>query len=61
MTPTLISAEYAGAYRMRLQFDDDTAGEINLESELWGEVFEPLRDLTRFREFRLDREMNTVV
>ena len=61
MTPNLISAEYAGAYRIRLQFDDDTAGEINLESELWGEVFEPLRDLTRFREFRLDREMNTVV
>jgi hypothetical protein len=61
MTPNLISAEYAGAYRIRLRFDDDTAGEIDLESELWGEVFEPLRDLTRFREFRLDREMNTVV
>jgi hypothetical protein len=26
-----------------------------------GEVFEPLRDPARFREFRLDREMNTVV
>ena len=61
MTPNLISAEYAGAYRIRLRFDDDTAGEMDLKSELWGEVFEPLRDLTRFREFRLDREMNTVV
>jgi len=61
MTPNLISAEYAGAYRIRLRFDDDETGEIDLESELWGEVFEPLRDLARFREFRLDREMNTVV
>ncbi len=61
MTPNLISAEYAGAYRIRLRFDDETTGEIDLESELWGEVFEPLRDLARFREFRLDREMNTVV
>ncbi len=61
MTPNLISAEYAGAYRIRLRFDDDTTGEIDLESKLWGEVFEPLRDLTRFREFRLDQEMNTAV
>ena len=61
MKPNLISAEYAGAYRIRLCFDDETTGEIDLESELWGEVFEPLRDLARFREFRLDREMNTVV
>ena len=61
MTPTLISAEYAGAHRMRLRFNDDTAGEIDLGSELWGEAFEPLRDRRRFREFRLDREMKTVV
>jgi len=61
MTPNLISAESAGAYRIHLHFDDDTDGVIDLEGELWGEVFEPLQDLALFREFQLDREMNTVV
>jgi hypothetical protein len=60
-TPQLLSAEYKGAYRIWLQFADNTSGEIDLEGELWGEVFEPLKDTARFREFRLDRQHNTLV
>ncbi len=29
---------------MRLRFDDGLEGVVDLEPELWGEVFEPLRD-----------------
>ena len=60
-TPQLISAEYKGGYRIWLRFADDIAGEIDLESELWGEVFQPLRDTAQFRAFRLDHEFNTLV
>lgn len=31
------------------------------ESELWGEVFEPLKDAGVSRAFRLDEELNTIV
>ena len=60
MPPRLLSAEHAGAYRVRLRFDDGTEAIVDLESELWGEVFEPLRDPARFCEFRLDPELRTL-
>ena len=42
-------------------FDDGKGGVIDLEGELWGEVFEPLRDPALFRRFRLDEELETIV
>lgn len=60
MTPKLESAVYAGDYRIRLTFADGRQGEIDLAGELWGEVFEPLRDIELFKRFRLDSELNTI-
>jgi hypothetical protein len=60
MIPKLQSAEYAGEYRIRVRFADGRAGEIDLQGELWGEVFEPLKDLTVFKRFRVDTELNTI-
>jgi hypothetical protein len=60
MIPKLESAEYAGGYRIRLRFADGRAGEIDLSGDLWGEVFEPLRDPALFRQFRVDTELNTI-
>ena len=37
-------ARHAGGYRLWLRFNDGVAGEVDLESRLFGEVFEPLRD-----------------
>ena len=36
-------------------------GEVDLESELWGEVFQPLKDKARFAELLLDKELETIV
>jgi hypothetical protein len=36
-----------------LRFDDGLEGEVDLESELVGEVFEPLRDPRVFAQFRI--------
>ena len=60
MIPLLESAEYVKGYTIRVRFADGTAGDINLETEMWGEVFEPLKDPDFFRRFRLDKELNTV-
>jgi hypothetical protein len=40
----VVEARYVGGFVIWLRFRDDTAGEIDLESELYGPMFEPLRD-----------------
>jgi hypothetical protein len=39
---------YLGEYRLWLAFNNGESGPINLEQELWGEVFEPLKDPSQF-------------
>lgn len=60
MIPKLSSAEYVTGRAIRLRFVDGTEGVVDLEAELWGEVFEPLKDPAVFRNFQLDPELNTV-
>lgn len=61
MSPTLKEAEHIGSYRLRLTFSDGKVGDVDLEHELWGEVFEPLKDPAVFKCFRIDHELGTVV
>lgn len=61
MTPTLLSAEYLHEYKIRLVFEDGKTGVIDLRNELWGEVFEPLKDLPVFQSFVLNQELDTIV
>ena len=49
----VVEARHLGAHRVWMQFADGLAGELDLASELWGPVFEPLRDLKNFRSFKL--------
>lgn len=59
--PKLESAEYVSGYRLRLTFEDGRVGELDLEDQLWGEVFEPLRDPAQFKDFRIDPNLRTIV
>lgn len=47
-------------YRLRLCFNNGECGEVDLSSELDGEVFEPLRDPVRFATARHDSILRTV-
>jgi hypothetical protein len=47
-------AKYVGGYKVWLSFNDGAQGEIDLSSELYGEIFEPLKDQHFFRSFTLD-------
>jgi hypothetical protein len=60
MIPKLESAEYAGGYGIRVRFADGRTGEVDLANELWGEVFEPLKNVALFRAFRVNQEFNTI-
>ena len=54
-------AEYIGGYVLRLTFNNGESGDVDLEGELYGEMFAPLMDVAKFRDFRVDDEIDTVV
>ncbi len=54
-------AEYIGGYGLRLAFNNGESGDVDLEQELYGEMFAPLLDLEQFKNFRVDEEIETVV
>jgi hypothetical protein len=60
MTPRVVAAEYLGNYTIRVKFADGTEGDIDLQNELDGEVFEPLRDQTFSRSFQVRPELHTI-
>jgi hypothetical protein len=61
-TARIRSVEPLEGFAVRILFDDDTVREVDLESELWGPVFEPLRDDPElFRQVRVDEELGTIV
>lgn len=61
MTPRLTKAEYIEGYKIKVTFEDGAVGIIDLDGDLWGEVFEPLKDLNNFRAFKVDPELQTIV
>lgn len=61
MLPRIVDARYVTAYTVWLRFGDGMEGEVDLLSELHGEVFEPLRDVQYFRAFQLHPELRTLV
>lgn len=60
MIPKLKSIEHLGEYRLYLEFEDGKKGEIDLQDQLWGQVFEPLRELDEFKRFEVHPELHTL-
>jgi len=50
----VVEATYRGGYRVWLRFDDGLDGEVDLSAEIYGEVFEPLKDPEYFARFVVD-------
>ena len=61
MIPRVLEARYVGEYVVWLRFNDGVEGEVDLKDELWGPVFEPLRDKEEFRKVRVHPELHTIV
>ena len=56
----LVDAKYLDGYRIWVKFKDGKEGIVDLKDELDGEVFEPLRDIERFKNFKLEKEFDTI-
>ena len=61
MIPHVVDARYVAEYVIWLRFMDGVEGEVDLVGELWGPVFEPLKDKKEFRRFRVHPELHTIV
>jgi hypothetical protein len=51
----VVEARHVGGFIIWLRFRDGTTGEIDLNAELHGPMFEPLRDPVLFARFRSTR------
>ncbi len=56
----IIRVAYLDEYRFQLEFNDGAVVEVDLSKELYGEVFEPLKDLNLFRHVYLNPDTNTI-
>ena len=61
MLPRIVKAEARSDFRVLVEFGDGTSGEIDLADELWGEVFELLKDPSVFAQLFVDSELGTIV
>ena len=53
-------AKYLYDYEVELQFNDGKIGVVNLENELYGTMFEPLKDKKVFASVKLDKDLDTI-
>ena len=47
-------------YRLEVEFNDGVVREVDLKDERYGEIFEPLNDVERFKQVAVDAETNTI-
>ena len=57
----VIEARYERDYIIHLKFNDGAEGFVDLADELHGEMFAPLKDVARFKAFKVDPELETIV
>jgi len=60
MTPRVVRAEHIRDFVIRVEFADGVKGDIDLQDELEGEVFEPLKDPAHFKAFKIHPELHTI-
>lgn len=54
------SAKYVGEYEVWIEFSNGESGVVDLESDLWGPVFEPLKDPEKFQAFEVSAVLHTL-
>jgi len=61
MNYRLVEARHVAQYTVWLRFSDGVEGEIDLRGELYGPMFEPLKDPEIFKSFSVHPELHTLV
>ena len=60
MIPRVAEAHYVRDFVVHLRFTDGVEGDVDLRDELYGELFEPLKDRSFFRQFSVHPEFHTL-
>ncbi len=53
-------ARYLEDYKIELKFNDGKKGIVDLQSELYGTMFEPLKDKSIFSKVKVDEDLETI-
>ncbi|MFT3907399.1 MAG: DUF2442 domain-containing protein [Steroidobacteraceae bacterium] len=61
MLPRITAIRYVEPFSIWVQFADGLSGEIDLQADLQGPIFLPLRDRALFAQLRFDPDLRTVV
>jgi len=60
MIPRVAEARYVQDFVIHLRFTDGAEGDVDLRDELYGEMFEPLKDRALFQQFSVHPEFHTL-
>ena len=60
MIPRVVEVRSLDGYRLWLRFQDGVSGIVDLSAELWGPVFEPLKDGALFAQVSVHPELDAV-
>ena len=56
----IIETKYLRDFTVWVKFEDGTEGEIDLSDQLYGPMFEPLREVSYFRQVIVDPDLGTI-
>ena len=56
----VVSARHVADYTIEVWFNNGNGGIVDLQETLWGPVFEPLKDMARFRQFEVSPILHTI-
>ena len=54
-------AEYIKDYKILVTFNNGVKKIVDMEKDLWGEMFEPLKDKNLFKQFSVNKDIHTIV
>jgi hypothetical protein len=60
MIPKVKNALYVGDYTVHILFFDGIEGDVDLRAELYGDIFEPLKDKSFFSRVSVHPEFHTL-
>jgi hypothetical protein len=57
----VVNAHYVKDYILEIEFEDGRRKTVDLKSRLYGKVFEPLQNIEQFKNFKIDKQLGTIV
>jgi hypothetical protein len=57
----VVDASYIDGYQLKIQFENGEVRVVDLSDHLDGPVFEPLKELSYFKQFQVNHDIDTVV